>query len=262
MSFLSRTAACSALGLSILALVPASAPAAVMNFDSRQHGEKVDDDYLASMGVVVSAKNFQGGPNLAIAFDTTRTGTADPDLEDPWDRGNIPSNEKLYDILIIAENSRDANGNGLIDSPDDQAETATVGSGELRFNFNTIQRSFGLDLIDVEAEWGLDPWFISFRLAGVEVSRVTFDKFLDSSSPFFTPGVVFGDNSANRIDPMTAEEMTIRGFNEVVINMRGSGGVNNISFEAGTVVPEPSSALIGTGLLLPLLARRRRSPKN
>ncbi len=256
MSFLSRAAAYSAISLSTLALVPSSAPAAVMNFNSRQHGEIVDTDYLLSMGVIVSARNFQGGPDLAIAFDTTRTGTADPDLEDAWDRGNIDSQERLFDILIIAENSRDSNNNGLIDSPDDQLETATLGSGELRFTFTTLQRSFGLDLIDVEDEWGLDEWFISYRLAGIEVSRVGFAEFLDSSSPFFTPGVEFDDNSANRIKPMTAEDMNIRGFNEVVINMRASGGIDNVSFEA---IPEPSSALIGMGMLIPLLARRQRN---
>lgn len=236
----------------------ATAQAAILDFDAAQHGQIIDTEFVVSHGVTISAINFQNGPNLAIAFDTTRTGTADPDLEDPWAMGNVPTNQKLNKILIIAENSRDANGDGLIDSPDDQAETATLGSGEFRFNFATVQRSFGLDLIDVEDEWGLKPWFISYRLAGVEVSRVEFDVFIDPSSPFFTPGVVFGDNSANRINPMTAQQMNILGFNEVVINMRASGGIDNVSFEA---IPEPSSALIGMGMLIPLLARRRRTTR-
>lgn len=244
------------LTICILGFSRSVAQAAVLDFDSAQHGQIIDTEFLASHGVFIQATNFQGGANLAIAFDTSRTGTADPDLEDAWDRGNIPSSDRLFAILIIAENSRDADGDGLIDSPDDQAETATLGSGELRFTFTTIHRSFGLDLLDVEDEWGLDAWSISFRLAGVEVSRVQFDEFVDPSSQFFTPGVEFGDNSANRINPMTAEQMNIPGFNEVVVNMRASGGVDNVSFDA---VPEPSTALIGMGMLIPLLARRRRS---
>lgn len=236
-----------------------AAQAAVINFDSAEHGQRIDNEFLTSHGVLIQATNFQGGPNLAITFDTTRLNTADPDLQDPWDRGNIPSSTLLRDVLIIAENSNDSNGNGFIDSPDDQAETATRGSGELRFTFTTLQRSFGFDMVDVEDEWGLDSWFVSFRLAGVELSRVEFDEFLDSSSPFFTRGIVFGDNSANRVDPITAEEMNIAGFNEVVINMRASGGIDNVSFEAAAAIPEPSTAVIGAGLLLPLLARRRRN---
>lgn len=241
----------------VLGLSGTVAHAAVIDFDSAQHGQRIDTEFLTSHGVVIGARNFQGGPNVALAFDSRRTGTADVDLEDSWDTGNLPGDTNLSNLLIIAENIIDRDGNGFVDSPDDQLETATVGSGDIRFTFATIQRSFGLDLIDVEDEWGLDPWFISFRLAGVEVSRVKFSDFVDSSSPFFTPDVSFTNNSANRINPMTAAQMNIPGFNEVVINMRGSGGIDNVTFESGVAIPEPSSALIGMSLLLPVLARRR-----
>ena len=54
-------------------------------------------------GVIISANNLSGGPNLAVDFDTRETGTRDSDLEDASSGGNIDSYEVLGMLLMIQE---------------------------------------------------------------------------------------------------------------------------------------------------------------
>jgi hypothetical protein len=58
----------------------------------------------------MSAIAYDGRPNKLVLFDSHRSGTPDPDLE--VDFGNL---------AIIPENVRDANHNGLVDSPNDSS---------------------------------------------------------------------------------------------------------------------------------------------
>ena len=53
-------------GLAILALVfsAPSADAVMIDFDSLQHGEIVDTDFVGMFGVEISAVNVGGGPDL------------------------------------------------------------------------------------------------------------------------------------------------------------------------------------------------------
>ncbi|MDQ3441675.1 MAG: hypothetical protein M3478_15135 [Planctomycetota bacterium] len=146
MSISSRATLYAAIGLSTFALAaPSTAPAAVINFDGRQHGEIVTDYYLRDKGVLISAKNLQGGPDIAIAFDTTRTQTNDRDLEDPWQMGNLVGETPNFKALILAENDDDSDGNGLIDRPDDQGSQPHLGSaGQITLDFLLPQQSLGL----------------------------------------------------------------------------------------------------------------------
>lgn len=273
MSLSSRAAALAAPVLFTLALAPSPAAGAIMNFDNRPHGEVIDNDYLLSKGVTVSAVNGQGGPNLAISFDTNRENTDDADLEFNWSTGNRNGN-LAYKILIIAENDTDVDGDGRIDRPDDQGSQPHLGSsGQLIFDFLLPQRSLGLDLIDVETgdftvPGGAEPageqvGFIAFYLGEVELRRVSLNDFIDPGSSFFDRTVVYADNSANRIQPMTAEELNIVAFDKLVIDMGMCYGIDNIEFqEFEGVIPEPSGMAV-MGLGAALLARRgRRSRRN
>ena len=67
------------------------------------------------------------------------------------------------------------------------------------------------------------------------------------------PTVKFGDNSANRISPISGFGVA----NRVVFNMGGSGAIDNLAAE---VVPEPASLLVWGGLAAVGrgFARRRR----
>ena len=67
--------------------------------------------------------------------------------------------------------------------------------------------------------------------------------------------MVFADNSANRIQPITARELGLDQMERVEINFGGSGGVDNINFQ---FIPEPAGlALLAAPALL--LGRRRKA---
>lgn len=244
----------------------AAAAPIVINFDSRSHGQIIDDFYVDSKGVTFTARNFQTGPDLAIVFDTTRTGTNDQDLEDAFDMGNIARTVFVKNVMILSENSA-LNSAGRIARPDDQgSEPANGSSGEISIAFDTQIRSFRLDLVDVEPNTDVADDVrlgnLSFRTAGIEVARVQFTEFVDSSSKFYDSEIEFGDNSANRIPTITAEQLGIVSFDEVVVGMGLCYAFDNIVFEQGIAVPEPSSAmLVGLPVLLLTMRQRNRTRK-
>jgi len=135
-------------------------------------------------------------------------------------------------------------------------------SGQLTFDFaGAPQFALGLDLLDVET--GDEIGYFAFYLRGTEVARVTLEQFIDPASSFYDPSIVFGDNSANRVQPMTAQQLNIAAFDKLVIDMGICYGVDNLTFEPfnGTLpaVPEPG-ALAAMGLAFTALARRRAKP--
>ncbi len=81
------------ISIAAIAALAGSAQAQTITFNELEHGRIVNSQYT-TMGVTIAANNFARSFDLAVAFDTQRTGTADPDLEDPWDRGNIPTNTR------------------------------------------------------------------------------------------------------------------------------------------------------------------------
>ena len=132
--------------MAFLAAEAAYALPTVLDFESLMHGEIVGGQFSVSHGVTISATNIGGGPDLAIAFDSTKTGTADPDLEDPWtfmgSTGNIPEGTILGKVLIIAENDEDKNNDNLIDSPDDEG-SRPAGSIFFDFDFPLVLEPIG-----------------------------------------------------------------------------------------------------------------------
>ena len=78
--------------------------------------------------------------------------------------------------------------------------------------------------------------------------------------PLRDSSVEFGDSSANRIDPFLASELGLGSIGAVIVEMGGSGGVDNLVFnEISAPVPEPATgALLGLGILFALVPRRRR----
>lgn len=243
--------------LGVFAPLPGTAPAAsatTITFNGYQTGRHINDDYQGSGVSMISADNYRaGGPEIAILFDSNRTGTPDPDLEyrGAWSAGNIRF-ESLGKFLIVAENVRDTSPNdGFVDNPDDEAA-----GGTLRMKFATPKTSLGFDLIDVELTPELDR--VEFLLAGVPLKSITFDQFA-KPGPFFEPGVVYADRSANRISEMTIAELGIVPFDEVRWYMPECAAIDNVVFNFNNAfIPEPGTAALLLGALAPALVARRR----
>lgn len=224
----------------------AGAQATIITFEGQPHGQILSNQF-ASLGLTsITANNPHRSFDLAAIFDTTRTGTADPDLEDPWDGGNIPANRILRNAVIIAENNVGA-GDGILDNPDDEGNRP---AGSLSFQFSRPLVFFGFDVIDIEGVI-LEASSLSFFLGGTNVGNVSFTQFVtNDGNPYYDPTVVFGNNSANSIRPITAASLGASGFDRVVLNLGGSGAIDNL------VIPAPSVGVFAA--LGGVLAVRRR----
>jgi len=234
----------------IVALVvaaPASAVPLVLDFEEFAYGEKV----FSSQGVTITTENFAQSFDFAVAFDSENGAltpggdpTTDPDLlrGAGWAAGNLAaSNEVLGNLLIVQENN-DCTAT-LCSDPDDQAGAG----GRITLDYSDLGSfdSFSFDLVDYQPDAG-ESGSIQFLLGGQLVgAAISFDSFL---------GVTYGDNSANRIDFGSIAE-----FDEVVITLGGSAGIDNL-VASPVPVPEPNSlALGGLGLVMLASIRRRRN---
>ena len=248
-------------GLGVLSLAGAAHAGApggtLIDFNGYPAGEIIDTEY-AYEGVVISVQKPAGSDSPAVAtlYDTTRTGNPDPDLQRPFDRGNLAGPGPGGNVLILPLNGTDRNGDGRIDQPNDDPSHP---AGQFTFDFSTPVSQFGFDLIDVEGPREYDEnsgYFASFYFDGELEARVGFGSFVDPTSPFYDPTVKYGDNSANRIRPISAREVGMPQFDRVVLNFGGSGATDNIFF---TPVPEPGTiALLGLAAPALLMRRRRR----
>ena len=108
--------------------------------------------------------------------------------------------------------------------------------------------SFGFDVVDIEGVVQ-ELSSLEFRSGGSLLATVNFSDFTDNSSMFYDASISFGNNSANRVQPITASQLGISGFDEVVINVGGSSAFDRI------VVPAPASCLLALAGLA--IIRRR-----
>ncbi|MEE4109297.1 MAG: thrombospondin type 3 repeat:Cna B-type [Halieaceae bacterium] len=273
----------SIIGVSALALaaLPASVSAlTVIDFETDAsgnaitHGQIIDIEYAP--GVTISAENLSG-PDLAVAFDTGLSGTADPDLEAPFydfieDDFTAAGDKSRYsfagdvrdgtagvsddpgNVLIIQQDAAGCDADSC-DTPNDEG-SRPAGSFTIKF-----ARSVFLDYIDffdVEIAEDDPPNPINlFNSAGDEILADTFftpntggDFNVDATS-YVGDGSQSGrTNSWDRVFFGNALVAMIR------INMGGSGGIDNIAFHTPTTVPVPAPAtLLAFGALV--LWRRR-----
>lgn len=229
-----------------LLLVSGAASADVLDFNSLEAGTFVSNQFGDSNGVFIGANNPNRDFDVATIYDSLGSGGADPDLEGPpWEGGNLaPDRVSLGMMLIIAENIDDRDGDGLIDSPDDEGSRP---AGSLIFEFTTVQTELGFDVIDLEdTELGsIELW-----LGRDQQTVIQFADFLDSNSPYYDASVDYGDNHANRLHILGPTSDI--GYDRLVINLGGSAAIDNVVF----AVPAPGTlALAAAGLVL---TRRRR----
>ncbi|MEM1107962.1 MAG: hypothetical protein AAGH99_04645 [Planctomycetota bacterium] len=246
----------SAMALSAAALsAPAYAATEKLDLSSLQHGSVVSGATID--GVTIGVENISDPTfNLAVVFDSRERGTEDRDLEGPngldtddFATGNLVGTN-VGNLIIIQENSGGSVVNGVHTSPDDEGSRP---AGNLFFDFATPITSFGFDLIDVEETETFikGSGFFATLLSGDQQFQVNFNEL-----PSLDPTVEFGNNSANRIDPIEASDFGVVSFDSVTINFGGSAGVANINYT--TVVPSPSAVGGGIALMLTALTRRRK----
>lgn len=232
----------------LLAASALPAAAITVDFDDLTPGASPTD---LGQGVRVSAVNandpalnapvvydFDGSPELAFG------GQQAPFLGG----GNVDPSEDL--------------GNGLAVLGPDPARILEFRrpAGNLRFDFDQPVNAFGFTVVDVEGpeEFATDTGhFVSLFSGGEEVLRVDFADFLTPGSPFYDPTVAFGNNSANRIEPIAASLAGVESFDAAVLALGGSAVVDGIRATAAAV-PTPGAAAAGLMLLAGATARRRR----
>ncbi len=192
-----------------------------MNFDldgdnqTLLAGEPVTDAY-ASWGVQLSTFKNGNTPAMATIFDSSNPTGGDTDLGTPshfyggpgQGNGGWANSNSLYGILVVAENTVDLDGDGLIDDPDDNAS-----GGTFRFDFAEDMCMVGTKVLDIEPS---EPAAnIIMKDAANNVVGEAFSSNL-------------GNNSAEYIPLGTC------GVRHLYIAFHGSGGLDGTGLCAGT----------------------------
>lgn len=240
-----------ALSVCALALAAGTASADVLetiDFSGLVHGEIVGAQFQGSHGVTIDARNYSRSFDLAVAFDTHRTGTRDDDLEDPWTMGNLVGNTNLGNALILQENNSGIS-DGVADRPDDEGSRP---AGWIRFSFDDMKTGIGFDILDLESP-DVEATSVKLYLEGSLVATIDFADFVSAGADLYDPTVVYGNNSANRIGVITADELGIEGFDTAKFKLGGSMAIDTIK-----VVPTPGTfAMLGLGGACVVRRRRR-----
>jgi hypothetical protein len=182
----------------------------VLSFDETMTGEPINlragtvmtDQFVEGLGLSISAlNNFDfpsAHPDKALIFDTALPTGGDTDLATPgYGTGNDTA---LGKVLIIAENDVDADLDGFVDDPDDEA----IG-GVLRFDFDGPVLFLGGTVVDIDSTEGA---YFSLRDENdVEIGTL--------------PVVSMGDNSVQVVEPEGAPV----GVRAVELHLSGSGAL-------------------------------------
>ncbi|MEO0475692.1 MAG: hypothetical protein AAF085_06965 [Planctomycetota bacterium] len=220
-------------------------------------------------GVTINGDNFHNSADHVVVFDTTKTGTRDSDLQGPrnnggsWAKGNLKGSDPLGNILILQEVDSNFAGytdssNTVVSRPDDEGRRSggtSPGAGELYFSFDRAVDSFGFTLIDVEetGEFNNETGFFATFYGGGQSTKVSFADLVDKDSIFYDPTIKFGNNSANRVQALEAQDLGMERIERVTINLGGSAGVGEVRV---TGVPSPTAGIAGVALMGLLLGRR------
>jgi len=180
---------------------------AIINFDESstgipldlEPGQEVFGEYggLGLFDVLTGTNNDPDHPDLAILFDTARPSGEDFDLLTPGPGiGNDLARKK---ILILAENDEDADGDGLVDDPDDERA-----GGVITFQWVTS-----------------DVYFQSATVIDVDEDETAFVRIHDQSRDEWVvlPFASLGDNSVQTVSARVGTTRVIE------FHFSGSGGV-------------------------------------
>lgn len=142
-----------------LLMAQGSSSAKILDFNTNAQGEDlpagtVITNQYADWGITISTENnHRKHPAKAILFNSSNPSGGDVDLGTPNEAYNGPGKGEggetnktaLGNLLIVAENATDANGDGLVDEPDDEAN-----GGVITFTFQEATNINGLTLVDID----------------------------------------------------------------------------------------------------------------
>lgn len=155
----------------------------------------------ADVGMHVNAIAAGSGAHMAIAFDSSNPSGDDPDLRTP---GTGTGNTFAYgNLTIVAEDLLDANGDGLVDDPDDNAD-----GGTLLYTWDSEVALSSVTVVDVDEPSGAE---VVLLRGGVIVQTV------------FVPGL--DDNNVQRV----ALDSTLSA-DELRVVFSGSGAVAEVEY--------------------------------
>ncbi len=196
---------------------PPTAPAShSLDFDTDASGNPISAgqdlaDVYGAWGVAIEAWNKnENQQGRAIAFDSANPTGGDADLGTPNSAYGGPglgndgsSNDTARGMLMIkAENTNDADGDGLVDSPDDDG-----GGAWLYFTFDSPKCVDGLGVIDVESN-ETPAGITMYDAGGNPMGGATWQGL--------------GDNSYEYVDVGTC------GVSEVRVHFTASGAISSL----------------------------------
>jgi len=178
---------------------------------------------------VYGTKPSTGDDNVAMIFDSASPTGGDIDLGTPnetfggpgigdaGEAGQPNQNDlSLGHILCLAENLVDANGDGLIDSPDDADEEEMV----LEFDFTGITSPFTVDSVTILSVTALD-----YQLAEGELPAVI---LLYGADDALIASFEFGDIGNNGKQTLLTGETGTEGVTRMEVISQGSGAIDSI----------------------------------
>jgi len=225
-----------------------NAQAWVINFDTAgdgspiDHGQIIDDEYTlanggipdSSVGVQITTTNNDRNFDFGVAFDTDAGDASDPDLGAPFqDKDDSTKTISPGNILIVQENSTGCD-DGVCDNPDDEAtrfSNKSTGTFLFEFEENPVFIE-SIDFFDVEpGEDGQNP-----------NAEVIFTFADNTTQTLFTPDTG-GDNKWKRV------RYDLDNVTSILVELAGSGGIDNIVGQAAKVSEPGSLALLASGLV-------------
>lgn len=168
-------------------------------------------------------------------YDSEGDSGQDPDLERNeegtglWAGGNL-TNEQLFNLLIV-------NRNANIAVPNDNAS-----GGEITLSSDRMLTAFSFSFVDLDGGRVASSSIVFTNTLTNETATIGFADLEDGSgSVHSTPNVEFGDRHGNQVNSVTASDLGISEFNQVVFIQSGSGGIGSIILQTST--PVCSSAI-------------------
>jgi hypothetical protein len=236
----------------------------VLDFDSFQNGQIVDNQYLASHGVSIDSVNYKGNEDdvlgLQVAFNTLNNNSRDNDLEFNNNNNDYNDIDSAYsytalnmpgysgasdpgNVLILQENNEGCS-DGICDTPDDEASRA---AGYFEFSFTSLVSILNIDFFDVEDKAGQDQKFYAIQFFDGDNKEIHKNNYVPT----------MGDGQFVR-QAFTG----IDNVKRLVLNMPGSGAIDNLAFRTAEV-PEPGTlAILFVALGFSLRYKRMKKAQN